>query len=252
MGRTETLGIPVWLQWVNPLSQLGLLITAIVVYVFTVIPVYKLGVLEEDVAKKQLELKTAQAALDQKEREFAKVSNELEASYATVRRFDVRSFVFTAGFKCSSLGIPPRDLLTIGSPPHKLHIDELLELPVAACLRTELAVAEKRKVLRLADMERLHQEVERIILLIAAKREEVARAYAAMRPKVEAEQKALLARPRITDDRSLREALDLRRMLEESRKIQAKPRELEGQYDGFIRAQLSGLNDIFGPVSKMP
>jgi hypothetical protein len=66
----------------NHVAQVGLLVVAIVVYVNTVIPVYQKSVLEEDIAKKTLEL----AGISSKLNAFAKQVGDSQRELAETHR----------------------------------------------------------------------------------------------------------------------------------------------------------------------
>jgi len=62
-------------------------------YFYTVIPLYQKAMLDEEIAKKELELKATRKALVE--------------SYSKLRRYVIKSFVFSAGAQCTGLLIPP-------------------------------------------------------------------------------------------------------------------------------------------------
>ena len=115
--------VDVWLQRASHLSQFGLFIfTALAIY-FTVIPLYQKALLDEAIARKEIELKEANAAR--------------EKAYSHLRFFILSQFVFRAGSLCTGLlWQPPPKLEPLGKPslPIKPSFAELLESDVPACL----------------------------------------------------------------------------------------------------------------------
>jgi hypothetical protein len=81
----------------------------------TVIPLYQKALLDEAIAKKELELKTATSAIENK--------------YVALRTFSVKEFIFTAGFKCSGIDIE------VGTF-RESYEDQLYKIDVARCLTT--------------------------------------------------------------------------------------------------------------------
>ena len=67
-------------------SQLGLLLLAVFGYFYTVLPVYQKALLDEDIAKKTLELNTKESELQAKNFELAELSAAVERARETARR----------------------------------------------------------------------------------------------------------------------------------------------------------------------
>ena len=123
---SESKQIDIWLQRLSHISQLGLFIfTAGAIY-FTVIPLYQKAFLEEAIAKKEVELKEASAAL--------------ERAYVRAKSSILKDFVYFAGAECSGLfsypgvelPLPPFKNPLPANPPSS---ERLFALDVPACLR---------------------------------------------------------------------------------------------------------------------
>ncbi|SFV17138.1 hypothetical protein [Pseudoduganella namucuonensis] len=78
-ANPRLLALDAWLQRLSAFAQVGLALFTIVTIYTTVIPLYQKSVLDEAIAKKEVELKTATTAL--------------ETKYIILRRFAVRDYV---------------------------------------------------------------------------------------------------------------------------------------------------------------
>lgn len=139
--------LDVWLQRLSHLSQVGLFIfTAWAIY-FTVIPLYQKALLDEAIAKKEVELKEANAAL--------------ERAYVRIKFTILKDFVFMAGARCSGLHMHPKpSLKPLGkslreNPPFA----ELFDLDVPACLTRAAEEYLPLKDLRPEDQKRFDQSL---------------------------------------------------------------------------------------------
>lgn len=81
--------IDVWLPRLSHLAQFGLFVLTIGGFYYTVLPLYQKAVLEEAIAKKEVELASATKALDQ--------------SYVRIREYAVREFYIKATPQCTGL-----------------------------------------------------------------------------------------------------------------------------------------------------
>ena len=120
-------------------AQVGILAFTVWTIKYTVIPVYQKAVLEEAIAKKQIELREASAAV--------------ESFYARVRTAALGGFVNYAGPKCQGLLEPLPPLTPFGDPiPSR---DKNAENPftrdMAACLTTVAHELSSLKELRPED-----------------------------------------------------------------------------------------------------
>lgn len=97
LSKNKLSNLDLWISRASHLSQVGILIIAVIVYFYTVIPIYQKSILDEDIAKKTLELKL--------------IKNEI---YVKQRRAIVSSFMLKSDFKCSGLLERPEKLLKLG------------------------------------------------------------------------------------------------------------------------------------------
>jgi hypothetical protein len=84
MSRTD-----LWLQRLSAIAQIGLCLLAAFGLFYTVIPLYKSALLEEEIARKTRELERTQSALDQ--------------SYHHLRDQRVKLYIFKVGGPCTEL-----------------------------------------------------------------------------------------------------------------------------------------------------
>ena len=72
-STTKNLGqSDLWLSQLSSFSQFGILIIAIIGYFYTVVPLYQKSVLDEEIAKKVIELNIVQKKLDDNYAELRK------------------------------------------------------------------------------------------------------------------------------------------------------------------------------------
>ncbi len=93
--------IDVWLNRISQITQLGLFILAIAGLYYTVIPLYQKAIVDEELAKKEVQLK-----------ELDKKINEM---YRSARSMAIDQVIFAAGPKCSGLLTPLRPMLALES-----------------------------------------------------------------------------------------------------------------------------------------
>lgn len=81
--------IDVWLPRLSHFAQFALFLLTVGGFYFTVLPLYQKALLEEAIAKKEIELATTTKALDQ--------------SYSRIRTYAMREFYINAALPCSGL-----------------------------------------------------------------------------------------------------------------------------------------------------
>ena len=157
--RTETHLLDVWLPRISHFSQFGLFVVTIGGLYFTVLPLYQKAVLEEAIARKEVQLAASEKAL--------------EESYIRLRSFAIKEFVFGTGAKCSSLILPPPALRTIDEKPSPApsEAEEIFSIKAEGCLKEAFQKSNSLKELRSSDLKVLAAQVDRIAANIAARRE---------------------------------------------------------------------------------
>lgn len=132
----------VWLSRASHIAQFGLfLLTAGTIY-FTVIPLYQKALLDEQIARRELELK--------------KVQERLDLAYVRIREFAVRTYIFHAGAECSGLLLSNDESQQASDFPERV-----LAIAPKECLESGLRSAALTE-LRREDLETLRSEVLRI------------------------------------------------------------------------------------------
>lgn len=119
--------LDLWLQRFSHIAQFGLFALTLWAIYFTVIPLYQKALLDEQIARKEIELKRLQVAY--------------EAAYTTIRLNAVQRFVFRAGADCSGLMTP---LPTVGgtrkTDKEESIPDGGLAIKPAECIKKQMAV----------------------------------------------------------------------------------------------------------------
>lgn len=128
--------LDIWLSRGSHIAQVGLFILTIAALFYTVIPLYKTAALEEQIARREAELKAVETKLGSIESALTEANGR---AYQRARADVLWNLAYRAGPKCSGLFDPlhrqiPADdeLLELPDPP-------LLELNVAQCLKEVLA-----------------------------------------------------------------------------------------------------------------
>lgn len=157
--REERHWLDVWLPRISYFSQFGLFAFTIGSLYFTVLPLYQKAVLEEAIARKEIELKKYQTSLEQ--------------SYTRVRAFAVREFVFSTNAKCSGLLLLPPGLRSsdVEFPASLPYEEELLNIDAGECLLAEFQQNQSIKQFHSADIQTLSSHIEDIAADLRKKRD---------------------------------------------------------------------------------
>lgn len=138
--------LDLWLQRFSHIAQFGLFALTLWAIYFTVIPLYQKALLDEQIARKEIELKRLQVAY--------------EAAYTTIRHSAIRRFIFHAGADCSGLMEP---LPTVGgkrkTDKEEAIPDGGLAIKPGECLRKELATPGVFADLTMADQVFFEQQL---------------------------------------------------------------------------------------------
>lgn len=177
--RTEAHWLDIWLPRISHFSQFGLFVVTIGGLYFTVLPLYQKAVLEEAIARKEVQLAESEKSLGE--------------SYARLRSFAIKEFVFGTGAKCSSLMLPPRALRALNEKPSPApsETDEIFSMNAGACLKDEFQKSKSLKELRSADLQTLASHVDSISANITAKRESALKEYRSIPQRAKADSSIL-------------------------------------------------------------
>jgi hypothetical protein len=151
-----------WLQRLSHLSQFGLFLFTIGTIYFTVIPLYQKAVLDEQIARREIELKQTTALL--------------ETAYGKLHTVAVRDFVFGAGIRCSGLAPPVGKDNRISD---KLS-DSALGVVFPKCFKDVLVVTYQRTELKADDQARFERAVLAIGDILAVRQASALSRYLAV------------------------------------------------------------------------
>lgn len=130
------------------IAQIVLVILAVFGYFYTVLPVYQNKLLNEQIAKKGLELSS--------------LKKYVSETYISLRGMAVRRYVLKAGVKCSGLLEPPPPLSEVKEEAPGLAPEEpyVLGIDISDCLNSVFNSSEDLKTLNVADLNYLKQEIK--------------------------------------------------------------------------------------------
>jgi hypothetical protein len=154
--------LDVYLQRSSHVSQIVLCIFTGWALIYTVIPLYQKALLDEAIAKKEVDLKEATAAMAKKEVELKEASAALEEAYRRIKFSAVKDFVFMTGAKCTNLLYRPMPPLgPLGKPERSTPppFAELFELDVPGCITKEAEKYLPLKELRPEDRKLFDQNI---------------------------------------------------------------------------------------------
>ena len=178
-----------WLVRGSHVAQFGLFILTLWALFYTVIPLYRTAALEEQIARREVELKTLEQKLAETDQAL-KAANE--KMYHRSRDEVLRGLVISAGAQCSGLLRPVAPLLRLREKPRPPR--PLLDIDVAECLGTELVKRKPETVLRPEDLHFLRDTIDRKAATLAQDRSDSLSVIDQMRTKDTAELEAIAQR----------------------------------------------------------
>ncbi|TKS54374.1 hypothetical protein E4582_06050 [Luteimonas yindakuii] len=227
----------VWLVRASHVAQFGLfLLTAGTIY-FTVIPLYQKALLDEQIARREIELN--------------RIQDELDVAYKKIRASSVSTYIFRVGAECSGV-LLPADQTGEESGEKVDFALRVLSISPEECLRGEMEMA-ALKELRPGDMNFFQAEVSRVGTRLEAFRKEALEEYSG------AEQRARnrpLSMPRGPTARAMAEHLltgqseDFRRNVLSQIAVDEERSAVGSAYGDKVRAEVSNLRNINWPASK--
>ena len=122
------------------------------------LPLYQKGLLEEAIAKKEVE--------------FNEVTAALEATYGRFRHGQIKEYIFYVGSKCSGLLLPPPTQYPIGesNPDKRPHAQQVLEIEAHDCLVGGLEEYGALNDLRPEDLKQFRDSVIKIAVKLDQRR----------------------------------------------------------------------------------
>ena len=149
ISKSTQSNLDLWLIRLGYFSQIGLLIVAVIGYFYTVLPVYQKSVLDEEIAKKEIEL--------------VKMQKKLDENYVELRKQLAGQFIFSVGIDCTGM---PKEALNFKSTNLKtdmlLHLSSRLQTNALTCLQSEFSKSSKLKTLKTDDYKLLNNEIEKV------------------------------------------------------------------------------------------
>lgn len=154
-----------WLARGSHIAQVGLFVLTLWTLFYTVIPLYKTAALEEQIARREAELKAAEQKLTKTEANLAQLNDKV---YRRNRAEVLWNLYFRAGPSCSGLLREPEQFISLDAPPPPKR--PLLAINVADCLADELAKTNAKSLLQKSDLDYLHAAVMRVSQSLEARR----------------------------------------------------------------------------------
>ena len=149
----------VWLPRLSHFAQFGLFVFTLGSLYFTIIPLYQKAVLEEAIARKEVEL--------------ANLNRTFDSSYARLRRYAVREYYIAATPPCSGLftQIEHPKLSDAAKRPSAPRAEVVYAIDVSTCLQSKAAELQALKDLRPDDRKSFDAALVKLSAELAALRE---------------------------------------------------------------------------------
>lgn len=146
--------VDVWIQRGGHLAQLGILVATVWTVLYTVVPLYQKALLDEEIARKEVQLQQTEAAL--------------EDVYSRLRHSTVASFLLHAGARCS--GLLDEVMADTAEAANRPRHSRFLDRPFRPCILDEFGASQALRLLNPADLVALQSELESAISDIEAVR----------------------------------------------------------------------------------
>ena len=155
IGRKKNLAtqpsrVDLWISRIASISQTAAVLLTAAGFYFTVLPLYQKSLLEEAIAKKELELN--------------RITTTLNKTYERMRHSATKEYIFYASLKCSGLLLPPPTLYLIEkSNKNKTpHTQQILEIEAQDCLIQSLEKIQSINELNPTDLNSFRNEITKI------------------------------------------------------------------------------------------
>jgi hypothetical protein len=176
-ATSERSSVDKWLVRLSHISQFGLLLFTVGTIYFTVVPLSQKALLEEAIAKKEIELKDATLLLDAKEKllgsaqdKLAKVNLDLAKtrhdlahaqliSYIQQRDANLFSLVMRASAECTGLLRPPKNFDLDAKASHKEPFEENFEIAPGDCIQEAFQRSRLKTELKAPDLSHFENEI---------------------------------------------------------------------------------------------
>jgi hypothetical protein len=225
-------GLDIWLARLSHIAQFGLFLFTVLISYFTVLPLYQKAVLEEAVAKKEVEL--------------AALNKSLEEAYDKLRDYSIRDFAMAAMPDCGGLFV---GIDRTGKPlPDKNKAEIIFEIDVPSCLNKLSKDLKSLKQLSSRDRAIFENNLDKISSEISKQKEYSIKAYHAVPSKIKDSDWHMLP----SDSYMVRMELFIEKLnggqpnIESRRKIllQHEQNQVLNSYTKFISDRINELRDI--------
>jgi len=148
--------LDIWLSRISHISQFGLFALTVGVFYFTVIPLYKVAVLEESIARRELELNETNEKLKAATLDLEKKDREL---YKRDRQELVEGISYAAPFCSGLMGSHKTD-----APEESSELgDNILKIDSAQCLRDRANRSKSEEILNPTDNSHLELTINNMV-----------------------------------------------------------------------------------------
>jgi hypothetical protein len=272
--KRKSVELDTWLLRLSHVSQFGLFLFTIGTIYFTVIPLYQKALLEESIAKKEIELKEATAQLNSKEDALLRAKTELDVkvsalqsvkksllqaelkTYTQTRGYELSAFVFKAGAECTGLLKPIQPFSLSNVPARKEVFQEMLAFDMNLCLKDILQKSRLNQMLQAQDSKYFYSEFQAALKLLNQKRSEATSKIENMEllaqqdPRIlkpaetsEAEIQTLIARSRASTDAAKDD-----RQEQFNRGVLRTKNALARDYENAVRNQMLKFRELDWPL----
>lgn len=250
--HTSQARLDTWLVRGSHIAQVGLFVLTLSALFYTVIPLYKTAALEEQIARREAELKATEQKLAET---VAALNDATEKAYRRSRADVLWNLNYQAGPRCSGLFRPVEDPVSLGDKPRPGRV--LLDIQVGECLAGELAKLKPESVLRDADLLVLRAAVDRTAAFLAKRRSDAMASIRQMQTKSTEELYAFAPKglyvQRVDEWReTVRRAYPglLRPDLEKehARAVRNAQEKIAQDFEEEVRAEIRKLRDFAWPI----
>lgn len=224
------------------LAQFGLFLFTLGSLYFTVLPLYQKALLDEAIAKKELELKTA--------------TESLERKYVQIRAFAVKEYVMYAGAECTDLLRRPVELPAPGEkiPVVPPHAERVYAIEIKGCLVNGLDRTPSLKELTREDLTYLRTTLDQTGDRLLKARESSLVQYRHVPEIITETQIAALpassARVRTLEFLTKMYPPEQIRALRRALAIDIEKERIGKEYEDRIRSEIYGLRTLVWPRGK--